>query len=98
MKKLLCIILSACMICGMLSGCGDEKQPPTENESITTYTTEGKVTKLVPDLNAAGELTISSPLYYNPNREDNYFVIAKRMFQELYPNVKLTYDMQPTIK
>ncbi|MFZ2539827.1 MAG: ABC transporter substrate-binding protein [Oscillospiraceae bacterium] len=95
MKKLLCIILSSCMLCGMLTACGNAKQTPTVNESINKYTTEGKVTKLVPDPNATGELTVGvygddNFALYGESTVPIDSVIIK--FQELYPNVKLNVE------
>ncbi|MFZ2538251.1 MAG: extracellular solute-binding protein [Oscillospiraceae bacterium] len=92
MKKLISIILAIAMMCPLMTACGNANQTPKENESITTYTTEGKVTKLVPDPNATGELMIASTNNYDANNENNYFATAKKMYQELYPNVKVTYE------
>ncbi|MFZ2538250.1 MAG: extracellular solute-binding protein [Oscillospiraceae bacterium] len=92
MKKLLCIFLSTCMLCGMLTGCGDEKPIDVKK---TTYTTQGKETKLVGDENTTGELSVS---YYGDAMDypKDCLTVAVEKFKELYPNVQLNVEQVPS--
>ncbi|MFZ2539829.1 MAG: hypothetical protein WAX04_13180, partial [Oscillospiraceae bacterium] len=52
MKKLLCIFLSTCMLCGMLSGCGNANQPPN---SLVIWRAVGRSYMLDPVIKAYKE-------------------------------------------
>ncbi len=96
MKKLISIILCVLLLSSMMTACS-----PNSNNSkiskvdkyITTYPSEGKVTKLVPDPNAKGELNISNVGYHNESQENDYYNIAIKMYKELYPNVKVNLEV-----
>lgn len=58
MKKILSTALALILAATMLASCAPADKGTASDKNITTYTTEGKVTKLVGDPNATGELTV----------------------------------------
>ena len=70
MKKLLSVLLAACLCCGMLAGCGKEEKAITndfdsstnQNEKIAGYSFE------VPEAWKKGEKSTENTLYFYPNQ------------------------------
>ena len=92
MKKLLSTILALALIVSTFTACqtteGDvvetTKTPPTK------YTTEGKTNELISDETMTGELVVSDYIY---SFEKEKYDLMEKMYNELYPNVKLTMDL-----
>lgn len=88
-NRFISILLTICFTVGMLTGCNSEssKNNPPDYHQATQYTTEGKTTSLVPDETASGSLTIDMGWTFSTENIEK----AKKIYQELYPNVELTF-------
>ena len=89
MKKVLSTILALVIILSTFTACGTEVDE-VENTTITKYTTKGKRNELVPDATATGTLVVSD--YVSEYKIPKYDLM-EQMYNELYPNVKLTMDL-----
>lgn len=93
MKKIISVLVTACIVLLTVSGCSNEPVFENKPTSFEGYTTDGKVTKMVADENLTGELNISIWAYaLDESSSNNPYAVAARRFRELYPNVKLTME------
>lgn len=91
MKKTFTLLLCTCLLCTSLAGCDNSKADPI-GDTITHYTTEGKVTKLVGGESLTGELKVQL-LDSAYSKAD--LTRAESLYKKLYPNVRLTMLPNP---
>lgn len=95
MRRFLMLIVATALIASIFVGCNAIPSELQADKKVRTYTTEGKETKLIPDLNATGELVIDTSnidtSFSDPKTADSMFK-ATQIFNELYPNVKVTIN------
>lgn len=91
MKKLLSAIIILALLSTILVGCDEKDNSPINLKNITEF--KGKETKLIPDLNATGELTITTSFIGDGLESDSIVTdptyIAVEKYKELYPNVEI---------
>lgn len=93
MKKLLSTALALILATTMFTACAPSApDQQTANKAIIEYTTEGKVTKLVGDPNATGELTISRMDVSFGEYSKSSTQLAVEKFKVLYPQVKVNIE------
>lgn len=104
MEKLLSATLSLALAVSLLIGCtpsktttSDSSNPQQNNSATGVPVVEGRVTKLVPDETATGELVIAtydedSLAANSSNNNFDYLTLAVNKFKELYPHVNIVVN------